>query len=175
MTVLFFLAAAVAVVSSLLVVTRRSAVHALLYLVTSLLAVALVFFLLGAPFAAALEIIIYAGAIMFLFIFVVMVLGIDEKRPAARSLWTVARAWAGPAVMALILLAELGLVWLKGELSSAAPAWIPPRAVGVSLFSTYALGVELVAVLLLAAAVGAFHLGRKPKEPARYGNEGGRP
>ncbi len=175
MTVLFFVASAVAVVSSLLVITRRSAVHALLYLVTSLLAVALVFFLLGAPFAAALEVIIYAGAIMVLFIFVVMVLGIDEKRPAARSLWTAARAWIGPAVMALILLAELGFVLVSGELSSSAPAWIPPRAVGVSLFSTYALGVEIAALLLLAAAVGAFHLGRTPKDSAGPGDEGGRP
>ncbi len=175
MTVLFVLASAVAVVSSLLVVTRRSAVHALLYLVTSLLAVALVFFLLGAPFAAALEVIIYAGAIMVLFIFVVMVLGLDEKKPAARGLWTAARAWIGPAVLSLVLLGELGFVLASGGLSAAAPAWIPPRAVGLSLFSTYALGVELVALLLLAAAVGAFHIGRKTKDGDRSAGEGGRP
>ena len=175
MTVLFILASAVAVVSSLLVITRRSAVHALLYLITSLLAVALIFFLLGAPFAAALEVIIYAGAIMVLFIFVVMVLGLDEKRPAPRRFSAAATAWLGPAVMALILLGELGVVLVKGGLSAAAPALVPPRAVGLSLFSTYALGVELVALLLLAAAVGAFHLGRRPKDEGRTGDQGGRP
>jgi NADH-quinone oxidoreductase subunit J len=175
MTVLFFLASAVAVVSSVLVITRRSAVHALLYLIVSLLAVALVFFLLGAPFAAALEVIIYAGAIMVLFIFVVMVLGFDEKRPAARGPWTAVRAWVGPSVMAAVLLVELGVVLVSGGVGSAAPAWIPPQAVGVSLFSAYALGVELVAMLLLAAAVGAFHIGRKLKDGDRGEKGGERP
>ena len=70
----FYLSAAVAVAATLMVVTRASAVHALLYLIVSLLAVAVVFFVLGAPFVAALEVIIYAGAVMVLFVFVIMML-----------------------------------------------------------------------------------------------------
>ena len=74
MAALFYIAALVGVVSTGMVITRLNAVHALLYLIVSLLAVALIFFLLGAPFVAALEVIIYAGAIMVLFLFVVMML-----------------------------------------------------------------------------------------------------
>ena len=74
MLITFYVAAAIAIVSTVLMITRLNAVHALLYLVVSLLAVATVFFILGAPFVAALEVIIYAGAIMVLFIFVMMML-----------------------------------------------------------------------------------------------------
>ena len=68
----FYLSGAVAVAATLMAVTRASAVHALLYLIVSLLAVAIIFFVLGAPFVAALEVIIYAGAVMVLFVFVIM-------------------------------------------------------------------------------------------------------
>jgi len=85
MTIAFYVAAAVALIATFLVISRRSALHALLYLVTSLLAIAVVFFLLGATFAAALEVIIYAGAVMVLFLFVVMMLNLreweQERRP----------------------------------------------------------------------------------------------
>jgi len=77
MNVLFLTAGGVALVATALALTRRSAVHALLYLVVSQLATALLFFLLGAPFAAALEVIIYAGAIMILFVFTIMILGLS--------------------------------------------------------------------------------------------------
>ena len=68
MAVLFYLAAAIALASTVLALTRANATHALIYLIISLLAVAVIFFLLGAPFAAALEVVIYAGAIMVLFV-----------------------------------------------------------------------------------------------------------
>ena len=78
---------AVAIVSTALMITRLNAVHALLYLIVSLLAVAVVFYTLGAPFVAALEVIIYAGAIMVLFVFVVMMLNLgDEAARAERAL-----------------------------------------------------------------------------------------
>ncbi len=72
----FYLAAAIALIASVRVITNANPVHALLYLVVSLLAVAMIFFALGAPFAAALEMIVYAGAIMVLFVFVVMILNL---------------------------------------------------------------------------------------------------
>ena len=71
---LFYIAATIALVATVLAMTRANAIHALIYLIVSLLAVAVIFFLIGAPFAAALEIVIYAGAIMVLFVFVIMML-----------------------------------------------------------------------------------------------------
>ena len=87
MTIVFYVAGAVAIVSTALMITRLNAVHALLYLIVSLLAVAVVFYTLGAPFIAALEVIIYAGAIMVLFVFVVMMLNLGEEatRDGART------------------------------------------------------------------------------------------
>ena len=84
MNLVFYLSAAVSVVATLMVITRVNAVHALLYMIVSLLSVALIFFTLGAPFVAALEVIIYAGAIMVLFVFVVMMLNLGPK-PATRN------------------------------------------------------------------------------------------
>ena len=72
MNIVFYFCSAIAIVATLFAITRRQPVHALLYLIVSLLAVAMIFFALGAPLIAALEVIIYAGAIMVLFIFVVM-------------------------------------------------------------------------------------------------------
>ena len=88
----FYVAAAVAVLSTFLVVTGKNPVHALLYLVVSLFAVAMIFFTLGAPFAGALEIIVYAGAIMVLFVFVVMMLNLGEAVVRQEKLWLTPRA-----------------------------------------------------------------------------------
>jgi NADH-quinone oxidoreductase subunit J len=160
--VMFWAAAAIAVVSTALAVTRRNAIHALLYLVVSFLAVAVIFFTLGAPLAAALEVIIYAGAIVVLFVFVVMMFNLQDER-ARQGHWTSLRTWAGPAVLSAALLAELLVVLAAGGRHGLGAPPVPPRAVGVSLFSAYVLGVELAAMLLLAAVVGAYHLGsRKP-------------
>ena len=87
MNATFEISAVVAVLATVMMITRPSAVHALLYLTVSLLAAALVFFVLGAPFAAALEVIIYAGAIMVLFVFVIMMLNIGEAAAALESTW----------------------------------------------------------------------------------------
>ena len=76
----FYIAAAIAIVASIRVITDTNPVHGLLYLVVSLLAIAMIFFALGAPFAGVLEIIVYAGAIMVLFVFVVMLLNLGSVR-----------------------------------------------------------------------------------------------
>jgi NADH-quinone oxidoreductase subunit J len=161
-TAIFYASAAIAVLATLAVITRRNAIHALLYLIASLLAVAVMFFTLGAPLAAALEVIVYAGAIVVLIVFVVMMFNLQAERPK-RGAWMSLRVWAGPAVLAAILLAEFLAVVIRGGPHGLGPGPVPPRLVGLSLFSTYLLGVELAAMLLLAAVVGAFHLGsRKP-------------
>ncbi len=174
--VLFYIAGAVALSSTALVVTRSNASHALIYLIVSLLAVAVIFFLLGAPFAAALEIVIYAGAIMVLFLFVVMMLNLGQRRSAAERAWLAPRNWIGPGVLTLILLLEMSYLILGDGRSSAgltAGQMIGPKAVGMDLFGPYLLAVELASVLLLAALVGAYHLGRRYLRGRRRGE--GRP
>jgi NADH-quinone oxidoreductase subunit J len=161
MTAVFYLSASVAVAATLLAVTRASAMHALLYLLVSLLSVAVIFFVLGAPFVAALEVIIYAGAIMVLFVFAVMLLNLRGPAEPWEIAWLRPQVWAGPAALAGVLLAELGyLVLFSGSRLSAAVV-IGPKEVGAGLFGPYLLGVELASLVLLAGLVAAFHLGRR--------------
>ena len=160
MTAAFYVASAVAVASTALVVTRRSAMHALLYLVVSFLAVALVFLAMGAPFLAALEVILYAGAIMVLFVFVVMLLNLGPTAVSGEGRLLARGMWSGPAVLAAVLLVELA--WALGGpgLPPRGAQPVGPKQVGIALFGPYILGVEIASFLLLAGLVGACHLGR---------------
>ena len=159
MTIVFYTASAVAIAAAILMLTRLHAVHALLYLIVSLLGVAVMFFDLGAPFVAALEVIIYAGAIMVLFVFVVMLLNLGEAAARAERALLTPSMWIGPSVLAAILLAEF--VWLlaRGNAPPVATANIGPVDVGMALFGRYVIGVELASMLLLAGLVAAYHLG----------------
>ena len=159
-TVLFYIAASVSLVATILVVSRTNASHALIYLIVSLLAVAVIFYLLGAPFAAALEIVIYAGAIMVLFLFVVMMLNLGKSAVDRERDWLDGKMWIGPGLLTFVLLLEF-LYILVGTLGTTAAVAVPPKTVGETLFTTYLLAVELASVLLLAALVGAYHLGRR--------------
>lgn len=157
----FTLAAAVAVVATFLAITRIDAVSALLYLNVSLLAVSLVFFLIGAPFAAVLEILVYAGAIIVLFVFVIMLFNVAHWSAGEERAWLRAGAWAGPAALTLVLAGEL-LAVLAGAGGAAPPGGaVGPKEVGRALFGVYVLGVEMVSLLLLAGLVGAYHIGRR--------------
>jgi NADH-quinone oxidoreductase subunit J len=160
MNVTFYVAAAVAVLATAVAITRTNAVHALLYLVLSLLAVAVVFYVLGAPLAAALEVIVYAGAIMVLFVFVVMMLNIGETAALQERRWMEPGAWIGAAVLALILLLELGYVLAGSERTRSSGSAVGPEQVGVALFGSYLLAVELSSMLLLAGLIAAYHVGR---------------
>ena len=169
---LFYIAAAVAVGATLMMLTRQNAVHALLYLIVSLLAVAVVFFVLGAPFAAALEVIIYAGAIMVLFIFVVMLLNVGPRAGELESAWLTPTVWAGPAVLAAILAGEIVYILSSPGLGIEPAAEIPPERVGLALYGPYLVAVELASMLLLGGLVGAYHLGREDRvrlETATHG------
>jgi len=161
MNIIFHLSSLIAIVATLMVITRTNAVHALLYLIASLLAVALVFFVLGAPFAAALEVIIYAGAIMVLFVFVVMMLNLGETAVAQERAWLAPGIWAGPGLLCAVLLAELLYVLVSGGGSAGPRGVVDAREVGARLFGPYLLAVELASMLLLAGLVGAYHLGRR--------------
>jgi NADH-quinone oxidoreductase subunit J len=160
MTTLFYLSAAVALMATVMVITRLNAVHALLYMIISLLALALVFYTLGAPFVAALEVIIYAGAIMVLFVFVVMMINMGEEATAQEALWLNPRAWWGPSLLAIVLVGFLAYA-LWGDGRSLTPTAIPPNQVSLVLFGPYLIGVELASFLLLAGLVAAHHLGRR--------------
>jgi NADH-quinone oxidoreductase subunit J len=159
MEITFYLSGAIAIAATLMVITVSHAVHALLYLIVSLLAVAIVFFVLGAPFAAALEVIIYAGAIMVLFVFVMMMLNLGKAAAARERGWLDPGIWTGPAVLAALLLAELAYIFAQGGATPSGVVAVTAKEVGIALFGPYLLGVELASLLLLAGLVGACHLG----------------
>jgi NADH-quinone oxidoreductase subunit J len=163
MEIAFYIAGAVALVATLMVITRHNPVHALLYLNVSLLAHAMLFYLLGASFAALLEIIIYAGAIMVLFIFVVMLLNLGKETAEQERKWLKPRVWVGPTVLAAILFAEFLALVVSAGRDAYSPAVVSPRDVAISLYREYLIGVELAAMLLMAAVVGAAHIGRHKK------------
>ena len=159
----FYAAAVVAIVATALAISQKNVVHGLLYLIVSLLAVALMFLALGAPFVAALEVIIYAGAIMVLFVFVMMLLNLGPRTVDQEHRWLPPRAWIGPLVLTLVLLVELIAVLASpGPMSSGLMG--DPRQVGIVLFGPYVLGVELASMLLLSGLIGASHLGRREPE-----------
>ena len=160
MEVLFYIAGFVALVATMAALTRANAAHALIYLIVSLLAVAVLFFLMGAPFAAALEIVIYAGAIMVLFVFVIMMLNLGEAGNTREQQWLSARNWLVPGILAALLLLEL-LLALSHAPAATSGVTVTPKAVGLALFGPYVLAVELASMLLMAALVGAYHLGRR--------------
>lgn len=160
MELVFYISGGVAVAATLMMLTRLNAVHALLYLIVSLLAVAVIFYVLGAPFAAALEVIIYAGAIMVLFVFVVMLLNLGRAAIETERTWLGTGSWAGPFILAAILVLEFVYLLRQGA-GSSNPLVIGPAEVGRALFGAYILGVELASMLLLGGLVGAYHLGRR--------------
>lgn len=170
MNAVFYISSAVAIVATFMVVTGRNAVHALLYLVVSLLAAGLMFFSLGAPFAAVLEVIIYAGAIMILFVFVIMTLNVGREGGAADSDLMKPSRWIGPAILCVIMVVEI--LFVVGHSQGVASGKeIVPKDVGVALLGPYLLGVELASILLMAALVGAFHLGRRDERVQDQGKD----
>ncbi len=161
MIALFYAASAVAIVSTLLALTRLNAVHSLLYMVVSLLSMALIFFTIGAPYMAALQAIIYAGAIMVLFVFVIMLLNQGPQSAETERQWLSPRTWVGPSVLAGILFIEM-VVLLQGDRAPlVAGEIVGPKEVAVALFGQYILVIELASLLLLAGLIGAYHLGRR--------------
>ena len=155
---LLYILAAVTLIGTLCAITARQAVRAIVYLVTSFFALALIFYLLGAPLIAAFEVIIYAGAIMVLFLFVIMMLdlGHPEKasRPGSRDWW--------PALLfgAITLGAALSL-FAGHPHSLAAGASFGIRDFATTLFQRYGIAVEVISMQLLFALVGALYLGRR--------------
>lgn len=167
METLFYIAAGVAVVGTIRVITHLHAVHALLYLVITLIALAVIFYLLGAPFAAALEIIIYAGAIMVLFIFVVMLLNQGPLAVEQERSWLSPGMWIGPSLLALVLLGEVLYIIVTSPAPLHDLVSVGPKEVAIALYGPYVIAVELASMLLLSGLVGAYHMGRRRAKERR--------
>ncbi len=170
---MFYLAALLAIVASLKVITGKNSVHSLLYLVVSLLAVAVCFYLMGAPFAAGLEVIVYAGAILVLFVFAIMMFGLGKDETLNAPKITSFRVWIGPSVIAVLLLAQLVYVIdspdIQDKLTSNV---INAKQVGALLYGPYLLAVEIASFLLLAGLIAGYHFA-KPTGYHDNNNSGG--
>lgn len=160
MTLLFYMAAIVAVISTLAVILQNNIVHALIYLILSLLSVAIIFYVLGAPFAAVLEAIVYAGAIMVLFLFVIMMLNLGQHSSDQEKQWLPLKVWILPSILAAVLLVQLINVMSSYDVVMS-PETVDVLEVSKLLFGPYVLAVELASVLLLAGLVSAYHLAKK--------------
>jgi NADH-quinone oxidoreductase subunit J len=165
-TIGFYLLAIVAILASLRVITRTNPVHALLNMIVTLLALSGIFFAFCAPFAGALEIIVYAGAIMVLFVFVVMMLNLGTQSTLEEESWLSSSAWAVPAGLAFIVgLTLFSLIGMKHGFEEMMPACIgvepvTAKMIGAKLFTEYLLLVEIAGFLLLAGLVAAYHLAK---------------
>jgi NADH-quinone oxidoreductase subunit J len=169
MPILFYISSVIAILATIMVITRYEPIHALLYLVVSFLAVAMIFLSIGAPFVAVLEVILYTGAIIVLFIFVVMMLNLGKGTAAQEKEWLKPRVWVGPALLVGMLLALLVVFILKGSEGDMRVAAVDVKAVSLSLYQEYILALELAGFLLMAGIVGAAHIGKhKKKHLHRY-------
>lgn len=163
--VLFIILGAIAVASGIAVVTARNPIHAVLYLVISFFAVAMFYLILSAQFIAFLQILVYAGAIMVLFLFVVMLLNLTGAIEAVRDKLP-AQKWIA-LIFGIALLAEVGVVLSTGVFQRIPEAERLPidfgtsAPVGTLMFSGYLLPFEVTSVLLLIAIVGSIVLARK--------------
>jgi len=153
---LFFALALVAIASAIGMLVSRSTVYAALFLVLNFSTVAVFYILLSAPFIAMSQVSVYAGAIMVLFLFVIMLLG-TQSLPRSEEL-----PWQRPmaAALALVLIVEAAYVLFGRNVTSAViqppvETFGSPQAVGRALFSQYLLPFEVTSVLLLVAMLGA--------------------
>ncbi len=156
--VIFYILAAVVVIATFFSIREKHPVHAIIYLATSFFALAVIFYLLAAPLVAAFEVIIYAGAIMVLFLFVIMML--DLGRPEKAKLPGM-RDWVIAIFLSAVTLAAVVTLAVKRSVSLPA---VPPMRIhdfAAFLFSRYGFAVEVVSMQLLFALVGALYLGRR--------------
>ncbi|MFP4350328.1 MAG: NADH-quinone oxidoreductase subunit J [Desulfococcaceae bacterium] len=165
-TILFYILAALIIVTTGLAITRRNMVHTIVYLVFSFFGSAMLFYLLGAPLLAALEVIIYAGAIMILFLFIIMML----KEEAPESQLFPFRQWLPATLLGFAYLVLGSLLVVSADPETGEPLQIAtasPAMFGEYLFRTHWLAIEIASLLLLIALVGALRLGRFDESESR--------
>lgn len=163
----FYFFATLAVLGAILTVTVRNVVHSAIFLITSLLATAGIFLTLKAQFVFAVQIILYVGGIMVLFLFVVMLVNLDVSIKQAQF----SRQWQVALVTAIVLMAELGYGIYRGHQgftlgqAAAAPVAVGnTQAVALALYRDYMLPVEIASILLLVAMVGAVIMAKRKME-----------
>ena len=162
--IIFYMAAAIVVGATGLAITRKQVVHAVCYLVISFMGTAVLFYILGAPLLAALEVIIYAGGIMVLFLFVVMMVKDTPSpvdKPSRVKQWLPAMILAGTSA----LIAGLLVFADPGNRLRPPAVMGTPQEFGKILFKDYWFPVEIASLLLLAALIGAHYLGRRADHP----------
>jgi len=162
--ILFYIFAAIAVASAILVITRENVVHSAAFLGATLFAVAGIFLTLHAEFLAGVQVIVYVGGILVLFVFVIMLIAVE--RAAFERQYN--RQWTLALVTSIILIAEIGYALFQGKDSWQLPAGPPTGAaignserVGTALYTVYLLPFEIASILLLVAIVGAVVLAKK--------------
>ena len=166
----FIILALVAIVSALGMLLSKNAVYSALFLILNFVTIALFYLLLGAPFLAMIQVTVYAGAIMVLFLFVIMLLGVESLRSKTTTL-----SWQQPVAIALavILLVEaVYVIFIRfSELPQAVEVvegFGSPKAVGEVLFNKYLLPFEVTSILLLVAIVGAILLTMRQRTGKKY-------
>jgi NADH-quinone oxidoreductase subunit J len=162
--ILFLILSVVCIVTALGMLVSRSAVYSALWLVLNFGTVAVFYILLNAPFISMAQVTVYGGAIMVLFLFVIMLLGTEQLGPDREM------AWQRPLaiLLALVLVGEaVYLVIVRRTTTGAIPAPVAafgsPQAVGQALFSQYLLPFEITSILLLIAMVGAIILTQRDR------------
>jgi len=166
-TFFFYLLSIMAIVSAIAVITRKNAVHAALSLIVTLISLAGLYLMLYAPFVAGVQIVLYAGGIMVLFLFVIMLLG-AEKLPRGQVL-----PWQRPLAIGLAALLLLEAVFLLYQRLQTHAVLAAPgtelnttaslQTLGLALFNQYLLPFEVTSILLLVAMVGAIVLTKQVK------------
>ncbi len=158
----FYLISAIVIGATAVAITRRNLVHAVVYLIVSFFGTAMLFYLFGAPFLAALEVIIYAGAIMVLFLFVVMMIRVESSEEVMFPL----RQWLPAAVFGLIYLVSAIVMIFEtpGTQTSLAALMATPSQFAVYVFEHHWFLIEVISILLLLALIGALHLGIGPRK-----------
>jgi len=166
---IFIITSVIILISALLTITAHNVVHALLYLVVTMLAVSLIFFILGASFAAALQIIVYAGAIMVLFIFVTMMLHQGEKSLAQeRHLFHFSTSITALVLSSILFFELIFIVFFtpadteNSMVAAQSSPFISVKQIGVQLYGPYSLLVVISALMLLSALITAIHISKSP-------------
>jgi NADH-quinone oxidoreductase subunit J len=160
---IFFYFAAVILFSAILMITRRNPIHSVMFMLLLFFHIAGVFVLLNAEFLAAVQLIVYAGAILILYLFVVMLLNVDRESTVARA----NRFWPWMAAFGALIAGEILLLVSRGSFpgepgqSMQAASGLGVKALGKALYQQYLIPFEIASIILLVGLVGAVMLAKK--------------
>ncbi len=160
--IIFMYFAVVILASAILTITRRNPVHSVMFMLLLFFHIAGVFVLLNAEFLAAVQLIVYAGAILILYLFVVMLLNVDKESSAARA----NRFWPWMVAFGILIACEIVLLISRGTFPAAVDqpmmlAGTGARELGIVLYQKYLVPFEIASVILLVGLVGAVMLAKK--------------